>query len=165
MQYQRGAASCSAAALQNCLAVLGVRVGQHRLERLIGCTDDGADEQDILRALSAFGAAVEICATSRRADALSWLRKHAYVGPLLLCVDDWGHWVSVAGGCGPRLWLFDPVPEPWNMAQNGAWPLLPKTIVKRWRAARRHKKDGALFYGIAVLSAQRRTCSFLSDRT
>lgn len=162
MQYQRTSVCCSAAALQNALRVFGVRVGQHKLSRLIGVTDEGADEQDLLQALHALGCTVDILESARRSDAIEWMRSRAFLGPLLLCVDDWGHWVSVAGGCKDRLWLYDPAPEPWNVAENGSWPLLPKTIAKRWKAARGHKKNGGLYYGIAVLdcdTAVARSCT------
>ncbi len=152
MQYQRNAQSCAAAALQNALRVLGVRVGQHRLAKLIGVTDEGADEMDILQALEELGCRVAVFESDRRQDADRWLKEMGYQGPLILCVDNWGHWVSVAGGCSERYWLFDPSTAPWNAAENGCWPLLSKTITKRWRAARRLRKDGHLYYGVSVLS-------------
>lgn len=152
--YQKKDCWCSAAALQNAMSVLGARIGQHKLAALIGVNDDGADETDLLEALDKLQAHVEVFESNHKGEALGWLRSRAYLGPCLLCVDDWGHWVSVAGGCGPRLWLFDPAREPWNEAQNGSWPLLPKTIIKRWKAARRMKRDGGLYYGIAVLSVK-----------
>lgn len=164
MQYQR-ANGCSSASIQNALSVLGVRVGQHKIEALIGDISDGADEHAILNALGVLGCSVDVLESRRRADAAEWLHL-AYSGPLLLCVDDWAHWVSVVGGCADRLWLFDPAREPWNEAQNGAWPLLPKTILRRWRASWR--SGSGVYYGIALLScdareAKRRARSAASD--
>lgn len=153
MQYQRNSASCSAAAIQNALRVFGVRVGQHKLTKIVGCCpEDGADEHDVLQALGRLGCTVDIFETDKKRYAEQWLQSMSYAGPLLLCVDDWFHWVCVAGGCNKRLWLYDPSTEPWNVAENGSWPLLPKTILKRWKAARRRKvEEGCLYYGIAIL--------------
>lgn len=155
-EAQHTDAWCAAASLKDALRVLGVRAGQHRLARLLGCTDDGADESDVLEALARLGCAVDVLETDRRRDALDWLCKVAYVAPVLLCVDDWGHWVHVAGGCARRLWLFDPSKEPWNTCEGRVWPLLPKTIAKRWKAARRLRGEGGLYYGIAILSCDSR---------
>ena len=156
MRYQSNAADCSATAIQNALRVLGVRVGQHKIARHLGDLSDGADESAILYALGELDCAVDVFESSRRNDARAWLRL-AYAAPLLLCVDDWGHWITIAGGCGRRLFLFDSAREPWNEAENGAWPLLPRTILKRWRASRRSAVDtDGRYYGIAVLACHTR---------
>lgn len=151
-QYQKNDSWCAAAAVQNALACHGVRLGQSRLARIIGCTHGGADEDDILQALHRLGCSVDIFESNRKRDAETWLKERAFDGPLLLCVQNWCHWVSVAGGVTKRLWLFDPDPEPWNKAENGSWPLLPKTVLKRWKAARRRRREGGLYYGIAILA-------------
>jgi hypothetical protein len=151
--YQKREGWCGPAALQEALRVLGVRVGQAKLAKVIGaCPEEGSDEHDILQALTKLGCQFSEFSTNRRNDARDWLTNWAYTTPLLLCVDDWDHWVLVAGGCGPRLFLFDSADSPWNKAQNGPWPLLPTTILKRWRAARRNRRAGDLFYGISLFS-------------
>lgn len=142
--------------MQNALKILGVRVGQHKLARIVRGSDDGtdgADEQDVLRALGDLGCSVDILDTNRRRDADLWLKKFAHAAPLMISVDHWEHWVCLGGGCSARLWLFDPEKVAWNTAENGSWPLLPKTILKRWRAARRLRAGGGQYYGIAILSA------------
>ena len=75
----------------------------------------------------------------------------APTAPVLLCVDDFEHWVCVAGQCGNRLWLLDSTNESWNQAGLGRWALLPKTVLRRWRAARRLHSEGGRYYGIAIL--------------
>lgn len=171
MPYQLNSTCCSAASMQLCLSVLGTRIGQHKLSKIILNGDDGADgadEQDVLLALGSLGCSIDIFESSRRRDAEQWLKLRAFDGPLMLCVDNWGHWVSVCGGCAKKLWLFDPDPTPWNTSHNGAWPLGVKTILKRWKAARGRKRDGGLYYGIAILScdpavAKRCTAAAASD--
>ena len=163
MQYQLNASCCAAASLQNALRVFGVRIGQHKLSRIIGVDpDEGADEEDILKALDALGCRINVLDTNRRRDADDWLNDLAYISPLLLCVDNWGHWVNISGGVRDRLWLFDPEPAPWNKAENGNWPVTRKRILKRWRAARSRRREGGLYYGISILScdsAKAKSCA------
>jgi len=162
MPYQLNSSCCSAAAMQLALNILGVRVGQHKLVRIIangGDSFDGANEQDVLQALGRIGCTVEVFEGHSRQEARKWLLRWAPRAPLMLCVDSWEHWVTVAGACGKKLWLFDPDPGPWNTAQNGAWPLMPKTILKRWKAARRLRKEGGLYYGIAIVDCAREKAS------
>ena len=160
--YQSKPSWCGPAALVCALQAHGIRMGQGRAARLMGTTDDGSDEQDIISALDRLGASWDECATNDRQAARSWLVSRAAMAPVLLCVGDWSHWVVVAGCCGDRLWLFDSSPEPWNKAGLGRWCLLPKSILRRWRASRALRKDGPLYYGIALLavdSAKARICT------
>ena len=152
MAYQSKAHWCGPAALQTALQIHGVRVGQARLARILGTEDDGTDDGDLLGGLDRMGCQWHELDTSRRQDAREWLARFAPIAPILLCVDSWDHWVVIGGCCGPRLWLLDSSPEPWNTAGLGRWALLPKSILKRWRAARRNARDGGLYYGIALLS-------------
>jgi len=152
MSYQSNPAWCGPAALQNALKIHGVRVGQGKLAKLLGTSDDGTDEHDLIGALDRLGCQWHELNTRNKNEARRWLIKFAPVAPLLLCVDSWDHWITVAGCCGPRLWLLDSSNEPWNTCGLGRWPLTPKTILKRWRATRRAAVGDGLYYGIAVLS-------------
>lgn len=140
----------------------GVPIGQRKLARILGTTCEGTDETDLIRGLDRLGCQWHELETDRRQDARAWLLKFAPVVPLLLCVDSWDHWVCIAGGCGSRLWLLDSANEEWNKAGLGRWALTPKSILKRWRAARRVASDGGRYYGVALLSvdrAQARRCT------
>ena len=150
--YQSKDAWCGPAALQSALQIHGVRVGQGRLAKILDTAQDGTDELDLLNGLDRLGAQHHELSTDRRADARAWLLRFAPVAPILLCVDSFDHWVVVAGMCGPRLWLLDSSSEAWNRAGLGRWALLPKTILKRWRAARRVAGGSGRYYGIALLS-------------
>lgn len=149
MLQPKNKAWCSAAAVHNALRAVGLRVGMSTLANRIGVDDlEGADEHDILQALTGSAVAVAEFYGTRKQEARDWLRG-AYNYPLILCVDSWEHWVCVAGGCGDRLFLLDSVREPWNEAQGGVWPLKANTILKRWKAAKR-VSGKTPYYGIAV---------------
>lgn len=149
---------CSAAAVQNALRVLGKRTSQAAIADSIkigdcpeGCdhSDCGADERGVMRGLESVGATWTVLETSRRRDAYLWLGL-ASQQPLILCVDRWQHWVVVAGRCGDRLYMLDSWPERYNLAHNGTLPLRRKTILRRWRASRWQRVDGAPYYGLAI---------------
>ena len=155
MSYQQKPGWCGPAALQNALKIHGVRIGQGRLSNLVNTCEDGTDETGMISGLDRLGCQWHEIETDRKADAREWLIKFAPVAPILLCVDSWEHWVCVAGVCGPRVWLLDPARENWNKAGLGRWPLLPKTILRRWKAPRCDVKYGGLYYGVAILSVGR----------
>lgn len=159
MAYQAKESWCCPSALQSALEIHGVRVGQSGLADLLGTDQDGTDETDLIRALDVLGCQWHELDTDDRGTAREWLTRFAPVAPLLLCVDSYNHWVTVAGVCGPRMWLLDPSPEPYNLAGLGRWALTTGGVLKRWRAGQ-HVGPGGKFYGIALLScdsAQART--------
>lgn len=149
---------CGITAIQNALRVLGVRVGYKRIRRALKNPDDpkwdiadGVDEFDMQRATSALGFGFDELNTNRKFDAREWLRTRAPVMPVLLCVDDWEHWVSVAGLCDRRLCLQDPSRDAYNAAELGIAWLRLSTILRRWRASSKRRSEGGLYYGLAIL--------------
>ena len=168
VQYQITPTGCAAASIQECLRILGVRIDQHKIARIVRAGDDGsdgADEQDVLRALGDLGCSVDILETSRRSTARDWLAKWQYTAPILLSVDDWEHWVCLGGGCAGRFWLLDPESEDWNKAQNASWPLTIGTVLRRWRAAGRLHTEGGLYYGIAIVACQAKVAKRSANST
>lgn len=117
----------------------------------MGTDESGSDEHDIITALDALGCQFDEFFTDRYGDAVTLLNMAAG-WPLLLCVDSWDHWVCVAGACGERLFVHDPANEPWNTHHHGVWPLTTKSILRRWRTARRVREGGPVFYGISILA-------------
>lgn len=150
-QYQSKDWYCSPAALQCALACLGVRVGQGRLAAAIGVTEDGADEDDIIGAISALKLRPDPFHTDSKQEARRYLLERAAIHPIILCVDDWGHWVTVAGQCNDRLFLFDPSKEVWNAIHRGGWPLKTSTILKRWAASKAKRGPAGAYYAIGIM--------------
>ncbi len=150
-QYQSRPYFCAPAALQCALACLGIPVGQGKLAAAIGITEDGADEDDILGAVVSLGLRPDVIETDSRQEARTWLHERASLHPTVLCVDNWDHWVCLAGQCNDRLFLFDPAREVWNTTHRGGWPLTAKTVLRRWGASRRLAGDSGRYYGIGVI--------------
>lgn len=120
------------------------------LRALVGTTDDGSDEHDIIRALLAYGCGVDEHRGTSALAAREWLTVSITAGrPVLLCVDRWQHWVTVTGALGAQFNLYDPARE-----NGGAFVLTWKQLARRWEVARRAARaagdGGVRFYGIAV---------------
>lgn len=151
-RYQQKPAWCGPASIQNALRALGIRVGQQRIAKLAGtCLDDGTDENGIIKAVEDLGYVASPFSTNHKQDASNWLLDQSRKGnPCIICVDNWGHWVAVAGHCGDRVWLFDSTREAFNQMENGAHCLATNTVVRRWRASRRMAEREPKWYGIAL---------------
>ena len=144
---------CSAAAVQNALRARGHRVGQRRLARLISVSDeDGADETQIIHALHELGYGVDECATSDKQHARMWLANRIIVGlPVIVCVDNWGHWIAAIGISGSRVIIADSSNEALNKSENGVTAVHLDRFLRRWKAARKMAEKDPPFYAIAVV--------------
>lgn len=146
MQSAKREEWCGPAAIVNAAACWGVPVSQTRAAKLAGTTEEGSDHHDLIRALDALGFAVdELDDETHKRTARQWLERLAGVLPLLLCVDHWGHWVTVVGRCGPRVLVAD------GFGARGPEVVRPVTIarlMRRWKSARR--QGGGAFYGLAI---------------
>lgn len=154
MHFQLRESWCAPACVQNALERYGSRVGQKRIATLMGDEHGtrGSDAPDILWALDFLKVPYRVYEGYHKGAARSWLTRSAGVWPLILCVDDFDHWVLVAGGVGDRLYLFDSDTDvPSNVRAMGQHTLRPKTIVRRWRASRDSADNEAPYYAIAVL--------------
>jgi ABC-type bacteriocin/lantibiotic exporter with double-glycine peptidase domain len=153
MRYQpKDSGLCGPVALQNALLALGKRASLKRLIALSNASDSrGTSQHGIIRAGRALGLEVEEFSWDKDREARQWLLSNATLGiPTILCVDNWEHWIAVAGHCGPRVWLFDSTNEPENTRENGAWCLTPAEVTRRWKAAKGTAGDSPRFYGISI---------------
>jgi hypothetical protein len=162
MKLQPNDYDCSIASIQNALRVFDIRFGYRRIFKAMRDKEDpkawtkafkteGADEHDIQRALTNLKIGFRVLETNRRHYAEEWLESCAPAWPSLLCVDDWRHWVTIAGVCDGKLLLQDPDRDPENVNELGNHWLKKGTILRRWRASTKRWREGGLYYGIAVL--------------
>jgi len=150
VKYQRHDFTCGPGSIVNALRVLGTKKSEKKVAELAGTTPDGTDEEGLMAALDEFGYEYEEFCTDTREEARAWLQTAAD-RPLIISVDQWGHWVCVGGVCADRVILFDSGWDKWNMAENGCHALLPETVARRWRAGKKVAGKECRFYGIAVL--------------
>jgi hypothetical protein len=89
---------CGPYALRHALLALGLVADERLLTRVSGATEEGADERDLGRAARHVGCVLG-CERLHDADAA----RHALVAhlrrphPVLVCVDQWTHWIAIVG--------------------------------------------------------------------
>jgi predicted double-glycine peptidase len=152
LRYQKTEYHCGPAAVQNALAVIGIKVSQDRLAAAAGTTEEhGTDQEGIKRAIISAGRSFDEHATDTERVAHGWLWYSLMVGrPVVLCVDRWAHWVVAVGVLGKRAVLFDPARYRHNTDRLGTFTLPKDRLLKRWKAAHRVAGSEPAYYGIAV---------------
>ncbi len=88
---------CGPYALKHALLLVGVRADEHTIARLAGTDPSGTDEAELMRAARHFDCDLQ---SIRRRDpdaAQHDLAVHLARGtPVLLCIEQWDHWVVAA---------------------------------------------------------------------
>lgn len=148
MKYQSRSHTCGPAALGNAARALGISASERRLVSLSGCTEDlGADEHGLIAAAREIGLKATPHWTADKNAAWAFVRAAALDGrPCLLCISNWGHWVTTIGMLGDRIVLDDPSNSAANVSENGTHVLTRKQLLKRWR----HRHEAEPFYAIAI---------------
>jgi hypothetical protein len=84
---------------------------------------------------------------SDRREALAWLRdQHSQNHPVILCVDNFDHWVLAAGCTEKSIFVLDP----YGGHTGATTSLYSRTALsRRWWSMDKEKKEGC-FYGLAV---------------
>ena len=148
MRYQEFGWSCGPSALVNAARTLGKRVSEKRARSLSSCTEEaGADEVGLIAAARSLGLTATSHHSAEGSAAWAFVRANVLDGhPCLICVDSWGHWVTVVGIVGDRVILVDPANTKKNMGENGVHSLSRTDLYKRWRCPRELEP----FYAIAI---------------
>jgi hypothetical protein len=165
---------CGPFALKHALLMYGCVAHEDELARLAGSTESvGTDELGLERALRPFGGTLKIVRRRTRRGARAHLERWLARGvPVLLCVDQWDHWITAVADLKHHVALFDSHfdnavfrAEPWDRLLDrmvfrrrwlqGAWTssvwdlhpvLLPAPAAPRRlpadRLARRHRSSG-----------------------
>jgi len=119
--------SCGAAALRYALTFLGKNVAEKDLRRASQTTFWGTDEGGIVKAAGRYGCEAVVRNYRRYPAALRSLVRYVQSGqPCILCVDNWMHWVAVAGANRNGVALFDP------KALEVAALIKPAALRRRW---------------------------------
>ena len=123
---------CAPASVQIGLQAYGINYSQDHIAKVLGTTLEGTDEIDVLQGLPKLGCKGKPAHFSLASHALAWLEDELRWSPVLLCVEDWGHWVCAVGLAAGGYLVIDPdraFPQ---------WPVVPVTsaeLVERWACA------------------------------
>lgn len=146
MKYQKLTFSCGPAAIVNALRVFGKRVAEARVRKFTNTTkENGTDEFGVMAGLSGLGFSYHQYNSSSRQEAVNWLTGAiSNSQPVILCVDNHSHWITIIGKVGDRFILIDSANTQANIKENGTHVVSLKQLTYRWRSK---DKD---YYGIAV---------------
>ncbi|MDH4045852.1 MAG: hypothetical protein OEW06_15495 [Gemmatimonadota bacterium] len=132
---QPNAWQCGPFALKHALLALGIVADEGVLTRVSGATEAGADERDLARAAERYGCTLAGERVDSAVDARQRLAVHLRAPtPVLLCVDQWSHWVTAAGMEGDTVVLLDSRER--SVFQTVGWSVLQHRLAYRSRRAR-----------------------------
>jgi ABC-type bacteriocin/lantibiotic exporter with double-glycine peptidase domain len=147
MRYQDTSFSCGPAGLVNAFRILGRRVAERRVRALSSCTEEGTDEDGLIAAARALGYTAAPHHSADEKAAWSFVRASLLDGkPCLLCIDNWGHWVTAIAIVGDHIIVADSSNLKKNEAENGIHPMGRRELIKRWRCPSEQEP----FYAIAI---------------
>lgn len=152
MRFQEFPNSCGAACLKNLLLALGVDISEKEARKKARTNRKGTTQGGLKRALLTYGHASEAFQARLFRPARSHLEAALRAGePVILCVDDWSHWVVALARFrptfdGPKTYMVvDPGWDTKKAQQQGPSQIWSEEELKsRWK----HKKFG--FHGVVV---------------
>jgi len=146
--------SCGAASLRYALTFLGKSVDEKDLRRASQTTFwRGTDEGGIAKAARRYGCEAVMRNYRRFPAAFRSLMRYVQNGqPCILCVDNWMHWVAVAGANRHGVALFDPQPKGREVAAL----VKPELLRRRWAHFKHHGAKDPHFFFIAIRPRERR---------
>jgi hypothetical protein len=144
--------SCGAASLRYALTFLGKTVEEKDLRKASRTTANGTDESRLAKAAWRYGCEATLRNYRRFPAAFRSLTRYVQNGqPCILCVDNWMHWVTVAGANRNGAALLDPY------AAGVATIVKPESLKRRW--AHFKQEDGQAdphFFFMAIRPRVRR---------
>ena len=145
--------SCGPTCVSNSLYLLGnAKVSFDEIKQACGTRWwKGTDESGLRRALRRLGyegLEAQWPHKSDRKAALTWLREqHAQNHPVILCVDNFDHWVLAAGSTEKTIIVLDP----YGGHRGATTSTYSRTaLAERWWSVDREKKEG-YYYAMAVI--------------
>lgn len=154
---QPDAYSCGPTCVANALYLLGnAQTPLAKIKRACGTRWwNGTDESGLRRGLRRLGYEGTEQTWLHKSDAkqaLSWLREqHAHGRPVILCVDNFDHWVLAGGSTDKHFFIQDPYEGHKGAAashhSNGA-------LARRWWSKNRNE---GCYYGVAVKPVTKET--------
>ena len=99
---------CGPFALKHGLALLGVFAEERRLANVAGTTTAGTDEVQLARAAAHYGCGLPTVSVTEAGAARRALTRELAGGrPVLACVDQWSHWITIGSQDGDTFVVAD----------------------------------------------------------
>jgi len=149
MKYfkQKEKYSCAAATFRNLLLLFGKKTTESRLRKILGTTTQGTDENGIKQACEFFNLDYEEIIIIKKLKNKIFKTVKEYLNEkykIILCVDDFSHWVLICGIRSDEVIIIDPDKNEQTIKYYNQEELL-----KRWWSVDK-ENDIKQYYGIAV---------------
>lgn len=140
MRYQSKKFTCGPAAICNAMLVYGEYYQEDDLTKECKTTPlQGTSEAGVIAGIKFTGRQVEVHKGRDSLTSVMWVDTSIRLGtPVILCVDKWGHWVTVIGAVGDKYLVADSANDRLIL------PYTSLELVDRWNYDSR-------YYGIAVI--------------
>jgi len=148
---QTKAYSCGAACLRNALFILGNKKKERAVRHSARTDHRGTSEESLKQTAEKFGYSFEefVCFEKEKGGAAhKWVISELMrFRPVLLCVDDFSHWVLAIGIMDRKIAIADPAihdqRQPFGLYTRGG-------LLKRWWIEDPDKVERSQFYGLSL---------------
>lgn len=154
MKLQEKKYSCAAASIRAALYSLGHNVSESAVRTVSGTDKSGTDEIGILKAIRRYGHTAREYQFHSYKEAWEWLKQALHMGrPVLMCSDNWNHWVTAIGRYGAKVWIFDPdsTTKKRRNRYSGLELYSKNNWMRRWKKYNRSQKKYT-YYAICITS-------------
>ncbi len=118
---------CGPFALKHALLTLGIFQSERRLALLAGTDRGGTDESELARVAAVFACDLPTVRMGNCERArLALIHQLRCGNPVLACIDQWEHWVSIANEVDGRFIIFDSATP--GVVQTMDW----QALAERW---------------------------------
>ena len=124
MKYQPDNYSCGIYSIINALEAFGDKKSPIEVKYLTDTNKNGTSEKGILTALKEFGYKPVEYKTTNPNNAWKWVLNNSINYPLILIVDEWEHWIVVAGRIKNRIIYLD--------SKEGCFIYDKKSLLDKW---------------------------------
>ena len=143
MKIQSDSFSCGIFAVLNAARALNISLSRRDVSKHSNTTQKGTNQKGILSALKNNCMSGKVINTSAT-DAVEQMNMAlAESKPVILCVDNENHWITIIGRLGRKYIVFDSEKTKQNRAEHGVHLVERKSLMKRWI-------NKGKYYGIIV---------------
>ena len=154
MKFQKNLWSCGPASIVNALRALGKKVSELKVRGYSSTDqDDGTNENGMVEAIRCLGFSASEFQSSDKEAMRSWIMTQVGDGkPVIVCVNEWDHWVTIVGLLGDSFVVVDSTNTKQNKSENGCHVWSKRYLLTAlWNSDDSKLEEGdERMYGIAV---------------
>ena len=153
MDFQSKNYSCGAAAFVAALYSLGRVIRESAVRKRAGTNkEEGTSEEGLFKAAAYYGYECKRYKSKSEDASWRWLLRSLKKGnPVILCVEQWEHWVAAVGIFGDGVIVFDPSNVKGPRKHFGIKFLSKEKLKNIWGYKENHEN---YFYSIKIINKE-----------